>query len=108
MKDFFKPNKIKLILVLLLLMLSFSDFTSRISVSSLVPFDKPYCVNLQAESLNPAFITYIVAPFSIVLFGIVCNYFILALINLPYLYILVCVLSFISKMHYNNYKKSKK
>ena len=92
-KEFFKPTTWKIILFIILVIISY--YSINIVVSAQIPQDRPYCIRYQAETLHPNFITYLLAPFSILLFGTVCNHILLIIINLPYLYIISCLLIFI-------------
>ena len=83
-------------IVLLSILLSISFVSIRIStfVCASRYTDEPICLSIfgQRQFLNRNILTYLFSPFSLLLHGRICNFFFLALLNLPYLYLLTLIL----------------
>jgi len=94
-KEFFKPNKQKIILLIILIFVSYISLISSIAISAAIPQNRAYCIGRQAETLYPSLAIYLFSPLSLLLFGQICNRFLLVLINLPYLYLISCLISYI-------------
>lgn len=99
-EEFLKPDQIKVLLLFLLTSVGFIfGFISALAVSTKIPVSKRWCQSTigVAETLAPNVFTFAFLPFIVILFGTICNWLILFLANLPYLYLLSCLITWISR-----------
>jgi len=95
-KQFLKPDWKKIVIFVVLIFIGvYFGFLFNIAVSAAIPKDRAYCIDLQAETLNSNIFTYILIPFTTLLYGTICEKITLILINLPYLYLISCLIIWI-------------
>jgi hypothetical protein len=84
----------RVVLLSILLIVSYMSIRNSIFVCSSIYTDEPICLSIfgQREFLDRNILTYLFSPFSLLLHGRICNRFFLALLNLPYLYLLALII----------------
>ena len=91
LKSYLYPNKQKIVFTCILIVISYFSFIASIAVSSAIPHNDVYCIGSQTETIHPGFFTFTFAPFAVIFFGKICNHLSLVIINIPYLYLIACI-----------------